>query len=289
MSRARVLALVLLAGGLIAGSVGAAPPDVAPRQAEGYWVLDVDFHVHGFAGDGMLAPWALRREVQRAGIEVFALTNHNQTFTARAARRLTASTPGPIVIVGQEVTARDFHISAVGIETPVNAEQTAAKVIEDIHAQGGIAIANHPESELYTRGYDHRALALLDGFERTHPVLLSRPAAEQSFEEFARRVVAVNRDAALIGSSDFHGGGTPGWCRTYVLARERTAASVIEAVRDGRTVAADADGRLYGPADYVRIVNAAGGERKPETNDWRATVAAGVAWLGLLVLFVARP
>jgi hypothetical protein len=283
----RTVAWIALAGGLVAGSLGATPADIAPRQAGGYWVLDADFHVHGFAGDGALAPWALRREAQRAGLEVYALTNHNQTITARVARWLAASSPGPIVLVGQEVTNRDYHITAVGIESTVDAAQPAAKVIEDIHAQHGIAIASHPESVAYTAGYDERALRLLDGFERTHPVLYALPASTASFEAFAERVTAVNPTAAFIGSSDYHGGGTPGWCRTYVLARQRTAASVIEAVRDGRTVAADSDGKLFGPPEYVELVRRAGGDRRPETNDWRATAASAVAWLGLLGVFVA--
>jgi hypothetical protein len=283
----RTAAWVLLAGGLIAGSLGASPAAVVPRQAGGYWVLDADFHVHGFVGDGALAPWALRLEAQRAGLEVFALTNHNQTITARIARWLTASSPGPIVLVGQEVTNRDYHISAVGIESTIDAEQPAARVIDDIHAQGGVAIANHPESVKYTAAYDDRALRSLDGFERTHPVVYASPASTASFEAFAARVTAVNPEAAFIGSSDYHGGGTPGWCRTYVFARDRTAAAVIEAVRDGRTVAADPDGKLFGPAEYVQLVQTAGGERRPETSDWRATTASAVAWLGLLGLVVA--
>lgn len=284
----RAAAWIALAGGLVAGSLAAQPPAVAPREAGGFVILDVDFHVHGFAGDGALAPWALRREAQRAGLEAFALTNHNQTLTARVARWLAAGSPGPIVIVGQEVTARGFHISAVGIESPIDADQPAADVIADIHAQGGVAIANHPESVAYTRGYDDRALRLLDGFERTHPVVYATPANTASFESFARRVTAVNPGAAFIGSSDYHGGGTPGWCRTYVLARERTAASVIDAVREGRTVAADYRGGLFGPPEYVRLVQSVGGDRRPETNDWRATAASVVAWIGLLGLAVLR-
>ena len=288
MTRVRAAALAAMVGGLLAGTLGAAPPEVVPRRAGGYEILDADFHVHGFAGDGTLAPWALRREVQRAGIEVFALTNHNQTFTARFARWLAASTPGPIVIVGEEVTGIDFHISAVGIESTVNADQPASAVIEDIHAQGGIAIANHPESPVFTNGYDARALERLDGFERAHSILTGEPEVKASFEAFEKRVMAVNPRAAFIGSSDYHGGGTPGWCRTYVLARERTAEAVIEALREGRTVAADADGRLYGPPEYVQLVRAVGGDRKPETNAWRATAAAAAVWLGLLVWFT-RP
>ena len=284
MRQARPAAVVLVAFGLIAGTLGASTPSVVPRRAGDYWILAADFHVHAFAGDGALAPWALRGEVARAGLELFALTNHNQTFTAAFARRLAGDSPGPMVLVGQEVTAKDFHISAVGIETTIDADQPAAKVIEDIHAQGGIAIANHPEAANYTIGYDDRALRLLDGFERAHPILHSRPTVRTSFAEFERRIVAVNPGVAFIGSSDFHGSGSPGLCRTYVLARTRTVASVLDAIREGRTVAADADGHLYGKAEYVSMLSAAGGYIAPESDDrWRGPSVA-LTWLGTLGL-----
>jgi hypothetical protein len=185
MSPARAIAVAAIGAGLLGGwYIDSAPTAQAPRQGAGYWILAADFHVHGFAGDGMLAPWALRREAQRQGLDVFALTNHNQTFTARFARWLAGDAPGPIVLVGQEVTARDFHISAVGIERTVDADRPAAAVIADVHAQGGAAIANHPESVTYTAGYDAEALAQLDGFERAHPIIPRAPGRHSAVRRF---------------------------------------------------------------------------------------------------------
>jgi len=88
-----------------------------------------------------------------------------------------------------------------------------------------------------------------------------------------------------IGSSDFHTGGHPGWCRTWVLARERSVAGVIAAVRDGRTVAVDMNGALYGSPEAIGIVTASGvsAPLPQESGTWqRLSVAA--AWLGLLGL-----
>lgn len=39
--------------------------------------------------------------------------------------------------------------------------------------------------------------------------------------------------------------------RTYLITEDRTAAGAIEAIRLGRTVAQDQDGRLYGPPPLV--------------------------------------
>lgn len=43
--------------------------------------------------------------------------------------------------VGDEITAPGFHILGVGIDKHVTWKQSAAEVIEDIHQQGGVAIA----------------------------------------------------------------------------------------------------------------------------------------------------
>ena len=107
------------------------------------------------------------------------------------------------------------------------------------------------------------------------------------FGAFAARAARLRPAIAAIGSSDFHSGLAPGFCRTWVLARERSAAGVIEAVRDGRTVAMDMDGRFYGNAEAMRVVQEAGvampAAQRPTA--WtRGAVAAAV--LGLLLLML---
>jgi predicted metal-dependent phosphoesterase TrpH len=275
----------LVAVGLVAGSLSPRPTRVAPIRAGGYWILAADFHVHGFPGDGALPPWLLRDEAARAGLDAFVLTNHNRVSTARFARRHAAGTPGPIVIVGQEVTARGFHIAAAGLEERVAWTHGAAAAIRAVHAQGGVAIAAHPE-RAYWSGWDDGAMALLDGYERAHPSM-RRPGAGADFATFAARAAALHPNIATIGSSDYHTVQSPGICRTLVLARERSAEGVIAAVRAGRTVAMDMDGHLYGNPDAVRLVQEARlppPARRPFTPGSRASIAAAVLGLLLLVL-----
>ncbi len=121
---------------------------------------------------------------------------------------------------------------------------------------------------------------MLDGYERAHPVI----DVEKTRAELARSTGAPARcvpPIAAIGSSDFHWTGALGWCRTYVLARERTAAGVVEAVRAGRTVAADRQGRLYGDPALVSAVEAAGGFIPPPAERYR-WLSIGLVWFGLL-------
>jgi hypothetical protein len=269
----------LLLTGLVVGTSVESRPDPTARRARGYWILAADFHVHAFPGDGALPPWALRHEAARLGLDVLTVSNHNRVSTARIARWMSRQSDGPIVIVGQEVTARSFHVIAAGIEERVSWLTSPADVIRAVHTQGGIAIAAHPVRRFWP-AWDDEALAILDGYERAHPVIDGEKTRAE-LATFDARARAVRPHMAPIGSSDFHWTGAIGWCRTYVLARERTAADVLEAVRAGRTVAADRHGHLYGDPALVSAVEAAGGFIPPPAERYR-WLSIGLVWFGLL-------
>ncbi len=63
---------------------------------------------------------------------------------------------------------------------------------------------------------------------------------------------------AAIGSSDFHGIGPMGTCRTFVFAREHSAQGILDAVRAHRTVVFGRDGKAYGDPELVRLAVADG-------------------------------
>lgn len=288
MRFARPISVLVLTAGLLSGTVGESTPALpAPRQAGEYLILAADFHVHAFPGDGALALWALRRQVERAGLHVFTLSNHNQVFTALLTRRISEGSDGPLVIAGEEVTADGYHLIAAGISERVDWNQPAADAIRDVHAQGGVAIAAHP-LRFFWPGWDDEAVSLVDGVERAHGEMHFNAMAKADFAAFYERARRLNPAVAAIGSSDYHFTGTPGWCRTYVLAREYSVAGVLEAVRDGRTVAADAEGNLYGDPRLVRLVEAAGVAPPQPADRWQG-FAVVMAWLGLLGLVMFGP
>lgn len=285
MTSARVMAAAVMVTGLVAGTLADRRAVRQLPRANGYWLLAADFHVHAFGGDGSLTPWALRREAERRGLDAITVTNHNQTYAARFARWASGMSGGPIVLVGEEITARNYHLIAVGIERTVSWDQPAADAIEDVHAQGGVAIAAHP-TRAFWEGFDDHALALLDGAEAAHPAM-HVSGLRREFEAFFRRARDHKAGLAAIGSSDFHATPSLGLCRTYLLATEPTAAGVIEAVRQGRTVASDRDGNLSGDPVYVRMVEAAGvTTRAPEGADFWRWFAVACAWAGLLGLVI---
>jgi predicted metal-dependent phosphoesterase TrpH len=285
MPRARSASAFVLFIGLVVGTLSDRSHARAVVRSGEFQILSADFHVHAFPGDGSLAVWELRREAGRAGLDVFAVTNHNQTLAARLVRSVSRFSEGPLTLVGEEITNPAYHLIAVGIEHTIDHNQPAASAIRDVHAQGGVAIAAHPV-RAYWGGFDAEAMASLDGAERAHPAMHARLDRPQQLEAFFARARERNPRIAAIGSSDFHASPALGLCRTYVLARERSQAGVLDAIRNGRTVAADGRGVLHGDATWVRLVEAAAPPGRSNENSALRRLAITCAWAGLLGLIL---
>ncbi len=83
------------------------------------------------------------------------------------------------------------------------------------------------------------ARLILDGI--CHPGIYGIDDGQQQLEQFAARA-----PVAAIGSSDFHGLGVMGLCRTYVFATAASEQGILDAVRAHRTVVFGKGGRAYG-------------------------------------------
>jgi len=259
--------LLLLA--IAAGTWSDAPRRHSPVVLGGYRVLAADFHVHTFPlSAGTLAPWDLVLEARRQDLDAIAITGHNQVVAGRLGRWFSRWVAhwidAPTVLAGEEIHAPDYHLIAVGIDTTVSWRLNAASAIDEIHRQHGIAIAAHPTAQ-FRAGYDAEAMRKLDGAEIVQPISYSAGNAYRDLREFFGR-----RRLTAIGSSDYHGVGPVGLCRTYVFTREASEQGILEALRQGHTVVYDRGGRAYGDPDLVRLAAQEGslrgredGERSP--------------------------
>jgi hypothetical protein len=252
-------------------------------------ILVADLHIHPYPGDGSLPVWELQREAARRGIDVLAITGHNNLAGLEIGRLVPLDPEGPIVLRGQEITTPAFHLLAVGIERLVDWRLSARDAIAAIHAQGGVAIAAHPLPASW-RDRDREALRTLDGAEVAHRSRLEESPSRISVERFFSRVKSVNPDVAPIGSTDFHMTAPLGLCRTYLLAGERSAAGALDAIRRGRTVAGDPNGRLYGRPEDVAVVERylAGAAPVADVSPVEKLAALG-ALLSLAALTLSRP
>ena len=255
----RPVSAVLLIAGLTVGTIA---DDFAPRTpvktARGT-LLRADLHVHAFPGDGLLPAWELANEANRRGIDVIAITNHNQTLAASFPTR----SPGrlPLVLRGQEVTTPSFHLVAIGVRQLIDWRLPLSAVIDAIHAQGGVAIAAHPKRTSWHA--DLEAATDLDGSEAMHSLSATDPRGGIELLEFHRAIRLRKPTLAAIGSSDFHAVAPLGQATTYVLVEEVSEQGVLSAIRRGRTVASDTSGTLVGPPDLVDLVRESGVSASP--------------------------
>jgi hypothetical protein len=278
---------LLLLIGIVVGTVGGGTRDRAAPVVDGYRIFVADFHVHSFFGDGALPPWEIRREAARRGLDVIAITNHNQTLASRLGAWLARRSDGPLVLVADEVTTPGFHMAAVGIRHPIEWRQTARDAIDAIHEQGGIAIAAHPNAS-YPRSFDRAALERLDGVEVEWPDPEVLDGGKMhDFYELARK---VRRHTSPIGSSDFHFALPVGGARTYLFATALTEEAILDALRSGRTVALDSRGNTIGDARLVALVERhLRSERDPIGSRLVRWLGVSCAWAGLLLMTLFAP
>jgi predicted metal-dependent phosphoesterase TrpH len=284
MNRRIWLPVTLLAIALAAGVL----PEEHPRPAlslGGYRVLAADFHVHpGFLAAGAVAPWDIGMLARRQGLDVLAVTPHNQIYSARIARWFFRRLGGPTIIVGEEIRTLPYHLIAVGIEHRIVPQGTAAEVIDAIHAQGGVAITAHPFNRFWP-AFDGEAMKRLDGSEVMHPSVYQTPGAGPALLQFYGR-----KKLTAIGSSDYHGLGDLGMCRTLVLARSGSERDIVDALRAGKTIVYDLAGVPRGDRELISLF----GENRqlreyatppPHgiTAGWISRVCAVAGLLGLLV------
>jgi len=281
----RRIALGLIAAGILIGTIGDRPRAHETVMLGGYRVLAADFHTHSSTwSDGSLTPWGLVIEAWYQGLDAIAITGHRQTQDARWGRWFSEKIGGPIVLVGEEIPEIPQHVIAVGIHTTVDSALPIGDQIDEIHRQGGIAIAAHP-GEFFWPGFEP-VMDRLDGTEICHPYSFAYPDAHPQLEEFARRA-----DAAAIGSSDFHGPGRLGMCRTFVFVREASAAGILEAIRAKRTVVyGGPELKAYGDPELVRVAEADGRLRTMASTEYpmpmldRLSQILGIAGFALLVI-----
>lgn len=285
MIAARWISVCLVLAGLAAGTISDVPRRTPPLVLGGYRVLAADFHVHSFPLSwATLGPWNTVLEARRQGLDVIAMTGHNHVWVAKVGRWFSRLAGGPTVLVGEEIVAPRYHLLAVGIESTVSWRQKAASAIDAVHRQGGVAIAAHPVSS-YWRGFDAEAMSRLDAAEVLHPIAYTRDGAYGELQEFYGRAKLT-----AIGDTDYHGLGPMGLCRTYVFAREDSESAILEALRAGRTVVYDRDGRAFGNPELIHLAaqdSRFGEFRSPPPEPAFLIVASRVCgMLGLLGVFL---
>jgi hypothetical protein len=283
MKMARWISGCLLVAAFTLGTYADRAQKTAPIAMGGYRVLAGDFHVHSYPLSwATLGPWDTVMEAQRQGLEVIAMTGHNNVWVAKVGRWYSREVGGPTVLVGEEIVGPKYHMLALGIEHTVDWNQSAASAIAEIHRQGGVAIAAHPISKFWP-AFDEEAMRGLDGAEVVHPLIYVHERAHREMAEFYAR-----KSLIAMGDSDYHGLGAMGLCRTFVFAADQSEGAVMEALRAGHTVVYERDGRAHGDPALVRLAAENGlfdKTQRPAPGAW-VRISGGCGIAGLLGVFV---
>jgi hypothetical protein len=277
MRTARRISWGLLLAALAVGTYSDRAPAAEPIMLGGYRVLAGDFHLHTHPlSASTLTPWDLMWDAQRQGLDVVAISGHNEVWSGRAAHWMARHFGGPTVLASEEIHGPRFHMIAVGIHSTISWRLTALEAIRELHRQGGVAIAAHPVSQAWP-AFDAAAMQELDAAEVLQPV-----AYESSQATVELRAFWARKPLAAIGSSDWHGMGPPGLCRTWLFVHANTEAEVLQAIRERRTVVYDR-GEYFGDPALVALARSL-----PVRQSRHVQVSGVLALLGLLGIVCER-
>jgi predicted metal-dependent phosphoesterase TrpH len=105
-----------------------------------------DMHMHTTYSDGCATIDELLEHVQEhTQLDVIAITDHDQIEGALRARDLwSKGTYRFDFVVGEEITTKEGHLLGLFIEKRIQPGKSMEWSIDQIHAQGGLAVIAHP-------------------------------------------------------------------------------------------------------------------------------------------------
>ena len=220
------------------------------------WLL-TDLHIHTTFSDGTIPIEEVVRIYGEAGFDAIAITDH--LFDTQSPRSLELYDEGKsikdlkayfhkidevsvwakeaydlLIIPGLEICnlLEDYHILGIDLKECVNPNQNAEGVIEEIHRQGGLAIASHPHLKLsYFLNGDNESI-------QRHPLHLwkhrKRYANKIDAWEIANRedlfgIVSLE-GFPYVANSDFHNRQHLTSWKSLIFA-EKERESIKEAIR----------------------------------------------------------
>ncbi len=128
--------------------------------------MKVDMHIHSiYSPDGTLEIKELLKIAKRKGLDAIAITDHNEIKGALQAKKMRIIP----VILGIEISSREGHILAYGIDCNIPRDLSIEETIEKIQDCSGIVVAAHPYrywsglGEENVRRYNFDAIEIFNG------------------------------------------------------------------------------------------------------------------------------
>ncbi|MBK8253163.1 MAG: CehA/McbA family metallohydrolase [Polyangiaceae bacterium] len=278
----------VLALSAVVGTAVDEAPQIPITMRAGYRVLEVDLHSHTRFADGFLSPFDLVLHARRKSLDALAITDHNILFPALMGRAFSRAVGGPTILVGEEVTTRDYHVHAIGLTSRIDASLPLDRVIDEAHAQGAVMIAAHPVKRFWPLLVPARHK--FDAAEVMHPIAFGdRRGGGWSWEEmrtYYEDARAEGHNLGAVAASDYHFFSPLGVVRTLVFAESDGEEHILEALRERRTVVFDANGNAYGNAALMDALRREPYQMRAQDYNYRGNGALDVLFrtLGFMAL-----
>jgi predicted metal-dependent phosphoesterase TrpH len=195
-----------------------------------------DLHIHtNYSMDGTASVREVLESAVRAGLDVIAITDHNEIRGALEAREI-CNKHGIEVIPGVEVTTREGHLVALFVEQNIPKGKSMIDTLLLVREMGGVGIVPHPQQPLpnsitlksIRAALEHpRAREVLLGIE-----VCNMNPSHSPYNQHSQQIAGA-LPLAHIASSDAHMASMIGAGVTHFEGR--TAQELRQAIQCGNT------------------------------------------------------
>jgi len=201
--------------------------------AGGQW-LRGNLHAHTTRSDGRHTPQELVDTYAAADYGFLAITDHDICATLTDLSRVDPR--GLALLPGNEITQGGPHMCHVGADRRLEPDWRRQKVIDQANDGPGFIVINHPN---WQQHFDHMPISMLEllkgyvGIEIFNGIMQGDEGSAYALNKWDI-MLASGRQVWGFANDDTHGPTFvgQGWNTAYVY--ERTAAGVMEALRQGR-------------------------------------------------------
>lgn len=171
----------------------------------------------------------IKKSINR-GMKVVTVTEHDTIKGAEIGEKIAKKKYKDIIFVkGEEVSTREGHVIALGIEETIRPGLPAAEAIELIRKQGGVSIAAHPFT-VYGLG------PLIFNLKLNGVEVLNPWASIVNANKIVCKLLP-KLNLAPIGSTDAHASWIIGRIFTKMRVKSFSVDGVLDAIRKKRTFA----------------------------------------------------
>ncbi|MBS7656074.1 PHP domain-containing protein [Candidatus Bathyarchaeota archaeon] len=185
--------------------------------------LKIDLHVHTVnSKDGHISLKHLPKIISLKKLNGVAVTDHNHLTKIKFKEAL--------IIPGVEVTTKEGHLIALGVENLIKKGLNAIDAIEKIHEESGLAIAPHPYDFMTSRLNPFKLKGKLDAIETINSSILTFKLSSLLAEK-----AALKLSLPKVAGSDAHIPEAVGNAYTIIEVSSSSIEEVLKAIKNGRT------------------------------------------------------